>query len=79
MYRVEGGNGVLFVRDEKTGAWTQPAFYELSSLSFGPQAGMEISEAILVVQILKGVDALMASTVKLGADVSAAWVRVAAG
>ena len=33
---------------------------------------MEPSEAILVVQTLKGVDALMARTVKLGADASAA-------
>ena len=31
----EGGNGVLFARDEQTGKWSEPAFYEISSASFG--------------------------------------------
>jgi SH3 domain-containing YSC84-like protein 1 len=72
MFGVEGGNGVLLVRDEKTGAWSEPAFYELSSVSFGLQAGVESSESILIVQTPKGVDTLLTSTVKLGGDVSAA-------
>ena len=68
---VEGGNGVLFAPDEKTGSWSEPAFYEISSASFGLQAGVETSEAILVIETLKGVESLLSSTIKLGADASA--------
>jgi lipid-binding SYLF domain-containing protein len=58
---------------------SEPAFYELSSLSFGLQAGVENSESILVVQTLKGVDTLLTSTVKLGGDDRPRSVRKAAG
>jgi lipid-binding SYLF domain-containing protein len=47
---AEGGNGVLLVRHDSTGNWSEPVFYEISSASFGLQAGMETSEAILVIQ-----------------------------
>src|SRR5688572_33285065 len=40
LFGLEGGNGVLFVRDEKTGTWSEPAYYEISSASFGVQAGV---------------------------------------
>ena len=72
LFGVEGGNGVLFVRDEKTGNWSEPAFHEISSLSFGLQAGVQQAEAILVIQTVKGIESLLSSTVKLGADASAA-------
>ena len=71
LFGVEGGNGVLFVRDEKTGSWSEPAYYEISSASFGVQAGVEQSEATMIVQTVKGVESLLTSTVKLGADASA--------
>ena len=38
---IEGGNGVLLVRDGKTGSWSEPAFYEISSASFRLQAGVK--------------------------------------
>jgi lipid-binding SYLF domain-containing protein len=31
LFGLEGGNGVLLARDEKTGAWSEPAFYETST------------------------------------------------
>ena len=71
VFGIEGGDGVLFVRDEKTGNWSEPAFYEISSASFGLQVGMEKSEAILVIQTVKGIENLLSSTIKLGADASA--------
>ena len=40
VFGLEGGNGVLIVRDGKTGSWSAPAFYEISAASFGVQAGM---------------------------------------
>ena len=71
VFGIEGGDGVLLVRDEKTGSWSEPAFYEISSASFGLQVGMEKSEAILVIQTVKGIENLLSSTIKLGADASA--------
>lgn len=68
---MESGNGVLFARDEKTGSWSEPAFYEISSASFGLQVGVETSEAILVIETIKGIESLLSSTLKLGADASA--------
>src|SRR3954466_2679470 len=37
---AEGGNGLLLVRHDGTGSWSEPVFYEISSASFGLQAGM---------------------------------------
>lgn len=71
VFGIEGGNGVLLVRNEKSGNWSAPAFYEISSASFGLQAGVETSEAILIVQTVNGIESLLSSTIKLGADASA--------
>jgi SH3 domain-containing YSC84-like protein 1 len=68
---MEGGNGVLFARDEKTGSWSEPIFYEISSASFGLQAGVETSEAIILIETIQGVESLLSSTIKVGADASA--------
>ena len=72
LFGLEGGNGVLFVRDENTEVWSEPAFYETSTASFGLQAGAESSEAILVVQTVKGIESLLSNSFKLGGEVSAA-------
>lgn len=67
-----GGSGVLLVRDEKTGTWSEPAFYTMGSASFGLQIGGDVSEMILVVRTKKGVEEFYRSDFKLGADVSMA-------
>jgi SH3 domain-containing YSC84-like protein 1 len=72
VFGIEGGNGVLLVRDEKTSSWSEPAFYEISSASFGVQVGVDSSEAILLIQTVKGIELLLTNTIKLGTDVSAA-------
>lgn len=69
-----GGQGALVARDKDTGQWQGPVFYDLYSASVGFQAGVDIAEMILLIMTDKGADALMASSVKLGAD-----ARVAAG
>src|SRR6476659_1491967 len=33
MFGVEGGNGVVLARDEKSDAWSEPVFYETSTVS----------------------------------------------
>ena len=63
-----GGSGVLLVRDEKTGGWSQPAFYNIGAVTFGLQAGGDTSELIFVIRTQKGVEQFYRSDFKLGAD-----------
>ena len=72
IFGLEGGNGVLLARDEKTGAWSEPAFYETSTASFGLQAGAQSSEAILLLNTQKAVDSLLTNKIKFGIDGSVA-------
>ena len=64
-----GGGGVLLVHDEKSGEWSQPAFYNIGAVSFGLQAGADTSELIVVVRTQKGLEEFYRSDFKLGADV----------
>jgi lipid-binding SYLF domain-containing protein len=74
-----GGSGVLIVKDEKTGKWSQPAFYTLGSGTFGFQIGAEAAEVIMMVRTQKAVDALFTSSFKLGGDTSIAVGPVGGG
>ena len=76
---ASGGSGVLLVRDEKTGEWSEPAFYNMGSVSFGLQIGASAAEVVTLVMSQKGVDALLTTSVKLGGDVSAAIGPIGAG
>ena len=64
-----GGGGILLVRDEKSGEWSQPAFYNIGAVSFGLQAGADTSELIFIVRTQKGLEEFYRSDFKLGADV----------
>ena len=72
IFGVEGGNGVMLARDEKSDAWSEPVFYETSAVSFGLQAGAQSQEAIVLIMTPKGVDSLLANKVNLGIDGSVA-------
>jgi lipid-binding SYLF domain-containing protein len=72
IFGVEGGNGVVLAREEKSGAWSEPVFYETSAASFGLQAGAQSQEAIVLIMTPKGVDSLLGNKVKLGVDGSVA-------
>ena len=65
-----GGTGVLVVKDEKTGDWSQPAFYTIGSVSFGLQIGGEAAEVIMMAMSQKAIDSLFTSSFKLGGDTS---------
>lgn len=67
-----GGSGILVIRDEKTNEWSYPAFFTLGGASFGLQFGGQASEVVLLVMTQKGIDSLMSTTLKLGADASVA-------
>ncbi|MBI3357967.1 MAG: lipid-binding SYLF domain-containing protein [Nitrospirae bacterium] len=75
----EGGTGVFLVKDDKTGEWSEPAFYTMGAGSFGFQFGAQASEVVLLVMSQRGVESLLSSTFKLGGGVSVAVGPVGAG
>ena len=79
IFGGSGGNGVLLMKDDKTGDWSDPVFYTLGSVSFGLQIGGEAAEVVLLVMSQKGVDSLLTSKFKLGGDTSIALGPVGAG
>ena len=74
-----GGGGVLIARDSETGLWRGPAFYSLGAGSIGLQIGIEAAELVLVVMTESGLDSLLSTSFKLGADASVAAGPVGAG
>lgn len=75
---ASGGNAVMIARNED-GSWSEPTFFTIGSLSFGFQAGLEGSETILLVMTQRGMEHLLSTTVKLGADLSIAAGPIGAG
>ena len=67
-----GGTGVFVVKDEKTGDWSETAFYTIGAVSFGLQIGGEAAEVIMTAMCQKAVDSLFSSSFKLGGDTSIA-------
>lgn len=74
-----GGSGLLLVRDERTGKWGQPTFYNIGSASFGLQVGGDVSEIVLVVRTIKGLEEFYRSDFKLGGNVGMAVGPVGTG
>jgi SH3 domain-containing YSC84-like protein 1 len=74
-----GGQAVLVARDKQSGAWTGPAFYTLAAVSAGFQAGVEVSEAVMLVMTEKALDRMLRTSFKLGGDVSISAGPVGAG
>ena len=74
-----GGRAVLFARDNQTGRWAGPAFYNVGAASVGFQAGVAVSETVTLVMTEKGMNSLLATSVKLGGDVSVAAGPIGAG
>ena len=77
IFGGSGGRGVLLARDGRV--WAGPAFYDLATASVGFQAGVDVSEAIIVVMTERGLNSLLASTFKMGGDASIAAGPVGAG
>lgn len=70
IFGGSGGRAVLVARDGRT--WAGPAFYNLATASVGFQAGLDVSEAIIVVMTDKGMNSLLSNSFKLGGDASIA-------
>jgi lipid-binding SYLF domain-containing protein len=73
-----GGRGVLIAKTAD-GKWVGPAFYTLATASIGFQAGIAASEMITLVMSDKGLNTLLATSVKLGGDASIAAGPVGSG
>ena len=74
-----GGTGVFLVRDERTGNWSEPAFYTVGSVTFGLQIGGEAAEVVMLAMTQKAIDSLLSSSFKLGVDASVALGPVGIG
>ena len=74
-----GARGVLLARDPATGNWSGPAFYTLANASIGLQAGIDKAEMVMLVMTDKGLNSLLSTQFKLGADVSIAAGPVGTG
>jgi lipid-binding SYLF domain-containing protein len=68
------GRGAMVCRSGTTfsGPWGAPAMYALEGGSVGLQLGGESTDVVFLVMNNRGVDALLSSKVKLGANASAA-------
>jgi lipid-binding SYLF domain-containing protein len=67
-----GGSGALLVRDRSSGSWSYPAFYTIGSLSLGLQIGADASELVLLIMTDRGLNAMLSTEIKAGADISIA-------
>ena len=76
---AEHGIGVLIARDTVSGAWGDPAFYELWGGSLGLQIGGRSSDVIFTLMNPEAVDKLLTTSVKIGVDASMAVGRIGAG
>jgi SH3 domain-containing YSC84-like protein 1 len=74
----EGGSCVLLARSGN-GTWSYPTFYDIGSGSFGFQFGVQDSQLMLLIMTNRGLNAVMDSQVRLGANVSVAVASVGAG
>jgi lipid-binding SYLF domain-containing protein len=74
-----GGRGVLLARDATSGKWVGPAFYSVGTASVGFQAGVEVSEVVMMIMTEKGMNSLLATSAKLGGDASVAAGPVGIG
>ena len=78
IFGGSGGRAVLYARDAN-GRWSGPAFYNIGAASVGFQAGLSVSQTVTLVMTEKGLNSLLANSVKLGGDASIAAGPVGTG
>lgn len=76
---VEAGSGLLMVRNESTGAFGDPAFYDLYEGSFGLQIGGAATSVVLTIMNRPAIDKILTSKFKMGTDASVAAGPVGPG
>jgi lipid-binding SYLF domain-containing protein len=66
------GQGIIIVRDEKSGNWSPPAVFNLAGGSLGFQIGVQATDFVLLVMNRRSVDGILQGKFKLGADANVA-------
>jgi lipid-binding SYLF domain-containing protein len=79
FFGVEGGTGLMVVRDEGSGAWSNPAFYLLLEGSLGLQFGAAATSVVITVMNRPAIDKILTAKLKLGTDASVAAGPVGPG
>jgi lipid-binding SYLF domain-containing protein len=74
----EGGTCVLLAR-AGNGTWSYPAFYTIGSGSFGFQFGIEDNQLLMLIMTQRGLNAVLDSQIKLGANAGIAVATIGAG
>ncbi|MDX1581821.1 MAG: lipid-binding SYLF domain-containing protein [Alphaproteobacteria bacterium] len=72
IFGGEGGSGVLMSNSGNN--WSSPAFYHLSSFSWGLQIGGQETRIMMIVMSDKGMNMLMDGEPKVGGDLQAAAI-----
>ena len=62
------GEGLIVAKDKKTGRWSAPALFNIAGGSFGWQIGGQAIDTILLIMSERGLDGIIQSKFKLGAD-----------
>jgi lipid-binding SYLF domain-containing protein len=78
IFGGEGG-GCVMVSRGVNGGWSMPAFYGLGSGSFGFQAGVQNAQVMMMVMTSGGLNALLNSQFKIGADAGLTVATLGAG
>jgi lipid-binding SYLF domain-containing protein len=73
-----GGRGVLLTR-AGAGDWSYPAFYGMGSGSIGLQIGAKVSEVIFIIRSEKGLQAILDSRYKFGAEAGLTVATIGGG
>ena len=76
---VGGQGGGCVMAGRTANGWSSPAFYGLGSGSIGFQIGVQDAQIIFIVLTEKGLQALLDSQFKIGADASVAVATLGAG
>jgi lipid-binding SYLF domain-containing protein len=74
-----GGRCVVLARSSSGSGWRGPAFYKIATGSIGLQIGAQASELVALIMTEKALDSLLATSFKLGGDVSIAAGPIGAG
>ncbi len=79
VFGASGGSGLFMARGTKPSEWHGPAFYTLTDISWGLQAGGDVSEVVLLAMTDRGVTALLTNNIKLGGNIGVAAGPTGAG
>jgi lipid-binding SYLF domain-containing protein len=78
IFGAAGGRGAMMVRSNP-GSWSYPAFYTMGSGSIGLQIGGKVSEIVFIILTEKGLNAILDSKFKFGAEAGVTVVAVGVG